>query len=538
MKRIAQISRPTRRRALQLAGAALATAVVSRPNRASAQRAKTLRFVPEADLRSLDPIWTTIYITGNYGYMVYDTLFAFDSNFNPQPQMVEGWNSSADKLKHDFTLRGGMKWHDGEPVRAEDCVVSLTRWMNRDVMGQSMGQAVGEMKATGNNGFTIELKQPFPLLHEGLAKMATSTPFMMPERVAKTPGNRQITETVGSGPFKFVRSEWVPGSKVVYVKNEDYVPRKEAPSWGSGGKVAKFDRVEWLYIPDSGTALNALIAGEVDWWQQVPADLVPLLKERKGVTVSKLDPLGTVGILKFNHLQPPFNNEKVRQAVLQVLDQKEFMSVVAGDPSNWRTCFSYFGCGTPMGSEIGSEMLSGPRDMAKAKRLLAESGYKGERTVILDASDQPIMHSQALVAADLLQRIGFNVDLQTMDWATVISRRVSREPVDKGGWSIYFTYTAVVDALSPLLNTSLRANGTSGSFGWPSNEKLEQLRAEWIVAPTLEEQKRLAGEIQTEGFRFVSYITTGQFQIPTAYRDDLRDIIVAPSVFMWNVNRK
>ncbi len=528
----------TRRHFLQTTGAVAATlSAVGRPYPLSAQSPKALRFIAESDLRSLDPIWTTAYITNNYGYMVYDTLFALDSSFTPRPQMVERWTESADHLMYNFTLRGGLKWHDGEQVRPEDCIASLQRWMSRDVLGQSMAQAVAEMKPIGRQDFSIELKQPFPLLLEGLAKNATSAPFMMPERVAKTPGNQQITESIGSGPFKFVRSEWVPGNKAVFIKNEEYVPRRETPDWGSGAKIVKFDRVEWLYIPDSSTAANALVAGEVDWLQQVPTDLVPLLQSRKGVTVRKLDPLGYVGVLKFNHLQPPFNNEKVRQAVLQVVDQRDYMNVVAGDQANWRTCHSYYACGTPISTEVGAEAFSSSRDYAKARQLVAESGYKGEPAVVLDASDQPIAHGQALVTADLLKKIGINVDLQTMDWATVTSRRVSREPTERGGWSIYFTYTAATDT-SPAVNTSLRANGTGGSFGWPTNEKVEELRARWLAAPTLDERKRLGGEIQTEAFRFVSYIPTGQFQIPTAHRDNLEGIIGAPSLFMWNVDRK
>jgi len=497
----------------------------------------TLRFVPEADLRVLDPIWTTAYITRSYGYMVYDTLFAFDAKFKPQPQMVQSWSESSDHLAWSFTLRDGLKWHDGQPVLAADCTASLARWMKRDVLGQAMAEAIAEMKPSGEKSFTITLKKPFPLLLNGLAKISSSPAFMMPERVAKTDANTQITETIGSGPYKFVKAEWVPGSKAVFVKNTDYVARSEAPSWGAGGKVARVDRVEWIYIPDSATAANALNSGEVDWWQQAPADLVPLLQKNKDVVVTTTDPLGSMGILRFNHLMPPFNNEKGRQAVLQVVDQRDYMTAVAGDAKNWRTCFSYFPCGTPMSSDAGSEALGGKRDFDKAKALLKEAGYNGERVVVMMATDQPIVNAQGLVTADLLKRLGVNVDLQAMDWGTLITRRASKEPIDKGGWNIFFTWTVAPDLIDPAVISALRGNGAQAWFGWPSDPKIEALRDQWLAAPDLAAQQKLAAEIQREAFVSVPYIPTGQFTIPTAYRTSLKGVIVSPVSFLWNVEK-
>src|SRR5579863_860768 len=321
---------------LRWAIAAAMTAIVLAPAAFAQSPSKTIKFIPEADLRSLDPIWTTAYITRNHGYMVYDTLFALDENFKPQPQMVDTWKISDDKLTYTFTLRDKLKFHDGQPVRSADCIASLERWMKRDVLGQQMAEAVGEMKAADDKTFSIVLKKPFPLLLEAIGKLSSNVPFIMPERIAKTDANTQITDPTGSGPFKFVKDEWVPGNKAVYVKNPDYVPRKEPPSWAAGGKVAKVDRVEWLYIPDSATAAAAINAGEVDWWQQLPPDLVPLLKKNKDITVANVDPLGSLGIMRFNQLQPPLDNEKMRQAMLYVVNQTDVMTALAGDPKNWK----------------------------------------------------------------------------------------------------------------------------------------------------------------------------------------------------------
>ncbi len=233
---------------------------------------KTLRFIPQADLRSIDPIWTTAYVTRNFGYLVFDTLFSLDKDFKPQPQMVDRWTASDDKLTYKFTLRDGLKWHDGQPIRAADCVASIERWGKRDTHGQKLMEAVGEIRVDGDKTFAITLKAPFPLILDALGKLSSNVPFMMPERLAKTDAYQQIPEAIGSGPFKFAKEEWVPGNKAVFAKNPDYAPREEAPSFASGGKVPKVDRVEWLYIPDTTTAAAALNAGEADWYEQPPAD--------------------------------------------------------------------------------------------------------------------------------------------------------------------------------------------------------------------------------------------------------------------------
>jgi peptide/nickel transport system substrate-binding protein len=298
------------------------------------------------------------------------------------------------------------------------------------------------------------------------------------------------------------------------------------------------DRVEWVYIPDAATAAAAINAGEVDWWQQLPPDLVPLLQKNKDVVVANVDPLGSIGVARFNQLQPPFNNVKMRQALLSVIDQEDVMTALAGDPKNWKTCYSFFTCGTPMASEAGAALLKGKRDPAKAQALLKEAGYNGERIVLMTATDQPIVNSQAQVVAEELRQIGLNVDLQAMDWGTLITRRNSKEPVDKNGWSMFFTWLVGPDMVNPAINFAVRANGEKAWFGWPTDDKLEAMRAQWMEAPDLDAQKKLAVEIQEEAFRSLPYIPTGQFIIPTAYRKNLKGVTIAPVVFLWNVEKQ
>ncbi len=500
---------------------------------------KTLRFIPQADLRSIDPIWTTAYVTRNFGYLVFDTLFALDKDFKPQPQMVDRWNASDDKLTYSFVLRDGLKWHDGQPVRAADCIASIERWGKRDTLGQKLMEAVGEMQAVDDKTFTIKLKSPFPLILDALGKLSSNVPFMMPERLAKTDAYQQIPEAIGSGPFKFVKEEWEPGHKAVFVKNADYVPREEAPSFAAGGKVAKVDRVEWLYIPDTATAAAALNAGEVDWYEQPPADLVPVFAANKDIVVTTVDPLGNHGILRFNHIQPPFNNLKLREAVLNLVDQKDYMGAAAGDPKYWKTCAALFGCGTPFETNAGADALLNGPNLAKAKQLIQASGYKGEKIVLLSATDQPIVQGQALVTLDALRKAGLNVELQASDWGTLITRRTSKEPVEKGGWSIFHTWTSAPDFFSPAVNLPLRANGEKAWFGWPTDPKLEELIDAWFKAPDFAAQNKLAADIQVEAYtNNVPYVPTGQFVAPTAYRKNLEGIIIAPVAFVWNVEKK
>src|SRR5918999_815175 len=522
-------------RGLGLAAAVALAALAGAP--AAAQQT-TLKFIPEVDLRSLDPIWTTAYITRNHGYMVYDTLFAVNDNFEPQPQMVDTWRLSADKLTYTFTLRAGLTFHDGQPVRSADCIASIERWAKRDVLGQKLAEVTDKWTAADDRTFELKLKKPFALVPDALGKLSSNVPFIMPERLAKTDAFEQVTEAIGSGPFKFVKEEWVPGNKVVYTKNSDYIPRSEPPSWAAGGKVVKVDRVEWLYLPDPATAAAALNNGEVDWWQMVPPDLVPLLAKNKDIKVENTDPLGSMGLIRFNHVLPPFNNVKLRQALLPLVNQQDYLLAIAGDPKNGQLCASYFTCGAPMSSTAGSEALTGKRDLAKAKKLVQEAGYKGERIIVLSATDQSIVHSQALVTLELLRALGLNAELAASDWGTLITRRSSKEPLDRGGWSIFHTWWVGPDFASPAYNAAIRGAGDKAWFGWPNDRKMEELRDAWFEAQDAASQKALAEAMQRRAWETVPYIPTAQFISPTAYRSNVSGMLISPVAFLWNVEKK
>jgi peptide/nickel transport system substrate-binding protein len=528
----------TRRRFAIGAGmAALAAPALSFKARAAGADSKTLRFIPQSDLRVLDPIWTTAYVTRNHGYMVFDTLFAIDHKFKPHPQMVGEWSVSPDKLTYKFALRDGLKFHDGQPVRGIDCTTSLQRWMARDALGQTLATAISEMKGGNDKNFSIRLKEPFPLLIDALAKISSLAPFIMPERLAKTDPYQQVKEMVGSGPFKFVASEFRPGNLIVYVKNTDYVPRAEPPDWAAGGKVVKVDRVEWHVIPDITTKTAAMQSGEDDWWENPPGDLWPVLAANPDVYLHSADPIRGMGCVRFNWLYPPFDNVKMRQAVMMVASQPDYMTTFIGDKKNWDVCASFFTCGGPMANNAGSTALTGKRDYEAAKQLIKQAGYKGEKIILLDAVDQPLVHSEALVATDEMKKLGLNVEYVASDWGTVVTRRAVTKPPAEGGWNVFETGWTGADLLDPSTNVMLRANGRKAWFGWPTDPPLENLRSQWLKAEDQEERQGIAAKIQQRAFEVVPYIPTGQFEAKTAFRKNVKGYIEAPAFFMWNVEK-
>src|SRR3954462_6516701 len=487
---------------------------------ASAAGLKTITAVMHSDLRVTDPIITTAYITRDHGYMVYDTLLATDSNFKIQPQMAD-WKVSDDKLTYTFTLREGLKWHDGAPVTAEDCVASLQRWGKRDGMGQKLMSFTASIEATDPKTVTLKLKEPYGLVLESIGKPSSVVPFMMPKRIADTPADKAISEQIGSGPFKFVQAEFQPGVKAVYEKNKDYVPRKEAPSWTSGGKVAKVDRVEWITMADAQTAVNALQSGDIDFMENPSFDILPVLAANKDLKVETLDKLGLQTVGRMNFLSPPFDNLKVRRAAFLALNQKDILDAMIGNPEYYKICGAIFMCDAPLATEEGGETLIKGNGMAEAKKALAESGYDGTPIVIMAPGDVTTLKAQPIVAAQLLREAGFRVDLQATDWQTVVSRRASQKPPKEGGWNMFFTNWVAADVSNPIANLSIGGQGKKGWFGWAENAKIEKLKDDFVRAASLDDQKKIAADIQKEAYEQVIYIPLGQYLLPSGWRKSL-----------------
>lgn len=437
-----------KRRSFIRSAAAAFAAPLAAPAIMAAEASRVLRFVPYIDLPLLDPVINTATPVRNHGFMVFDTLYGFDTDFRAVPQMVQGHTVEDDGLKWTLTLRPGLRFHDGEPVLARDCVASIRRWGLRDTFGKSLMSATDEVSAPDDATIRFRLKKRFDLLPDALAKMVPTMCAIMPERLAKTDPFKPVGEIVGSGPFRFIANERVPGSRVVYEKFRDYVPRPDGvPGLTSGPKIVRVDRVEWLTMPDASTASAALRNGEIDWWEAPSPDLVPMLKSTSGIVVEVKDKTGVTPILRFNSSIAPLNNPAIRRAILRAADQTEFMSGYSADPANWHVKLGVFCPGTPMATEAGMEDLFGPTDVARARRELAEAGYAGEKIVILAPTDHPVSTPVTLVAADLFRQIGLNIDYQAMDAGTVFQRRNNREPAEKGGWHIFPSMMAGIDLL-------------------------------------------------------------------------------------------
>lgn len=505
----------TRRTILAASGAAAITA----PQIARAQRAKVLRFVPQTDLTVLDPVFNTATVTAVHGGMVFDTLYGLDVDQRPQLQMLAGHVVGKDGREWTLTLRDGLSFHDNEPVRARDAVASIRRWASRDMFGQEILARLDEISAPDDRTIRIRLKTPFPALPAALGKTGGSICAIMPERLASVPGTQQVTEMVGSGPFRFLPDERLSGSHVAYARFENYVPRPDGvPSRSAGPKVAYFDRVEWTVVPDQSTAAAALLRGEVDWLEAMSGDLLPLFRRGGDVRSWRYADV-FAGVLRFNCLQPPFDNPAIRRAILGAVDQSDFMTAAFGDDkAAWKAC-GFFANNSPMATQVGLDGLVGQRDPTRVKQALAAAGYNGERVVVLQANDLPTWKAAADVAADLMKQVGMNVDLQVGDWGTISQRRAKKDPVDQGGWSVFTT--GITSTNDPANHLGLRANGAQAWFGWPDSPTLESLRQEWIASSDLASQKALCGRIQLQALQDVPYVPLGGYHQLSVARADL-----------------
>lgn len=524
---------------LRLAAAALAAAPLFLAAGASAQPGpgKVLRVAPHADLKTLDPVAASIVITRMHGLMIYETLFAWDSNLQPKPQMVESFETAPDKLSWTFKLRPGLKFHDGQPVTTKDVIASLGRWMKRDTIGGKLGEYTQGMEVVDDSTFTLKLKRPMALVPFALGSAVGQIPVIMREADATSDPMKPITETIGSGPFRFNRAEWRSGSKIVYDRNPDYVPRSEPADGLAGGRVVKVDRVEWLIMPDAATAAAALQTGEIDIWEQPSQDLIPVVAASKDVKVERYSNLANQVMLRPNHLHPPFDNPKARLALAYATDQADFLAAGFGDEEWWKRCNAYFICGGPNGTEAGTQAYAKP-DLDKARQLLKESGYKGEKLVLSTSNDIAPIGRMAEVAAAQLKTVGFNIDLQFADWGAVTTRQQNRNPPAQGGWNLFVTYASGATMQSPLTNIGTNMACERAWSGWPCDAEAETLRGAVVDAPDDASGKLAVEMLHKRLAEMQPYRVLGQFDQPYARRTNVAGVLQAPVMLFWNVEKK
>ncbi|MBC9208459.1 ABC transporter substrate-binding protein [Roseomonas aerophila] len=523
-----------RRSLLKAAAVAPFLPSLAAPALAQDPRATTLRFIPQANLAALDPVWTTATVTGNHGYYVFDTLYGLNGAGEVKPQMAEGHEILEDGKLWRIKLRQGLRFHDGEPVRAQDCVDSVKRWTVRDPFGQLLAKVATEWRVVDDRTFEIRLNRAFPLLSYALAK-SDGAPFIMPSRLAATDPNKAVTEMVGSGPYRFLADQFNSGSRAVYAKFDGYVPRDEAPDYATGGKVAHFPRIEWQIITDPATAAGALMNGEVDWWERPLADLQPMLARNRDITRRVTDKAGRLALARLNCLQEPFNDVRIRRAVLAAVVQEDYMRAAQGDDASvWTTTPSIWPKNTPYFAD-NSDLM--PGDVAKARAMLKEAGYGNQKVVIINPTDFPDIGPLGQVTADTLKRAGMNVDLMESDWGTVIQRRNSREATDKGGWSIFHTTGPASFYGSPAMSPLIRGQGDAGWFGWWKSDRAEALTQEWLFATDEAGQKKAAAELGRLGMEEVATVPLGQFTLRTAFRNTITGIQDGTAPYPWGVKR-
>lgn len=494
------------------------------------------RYVSIADLPTLDPSQSTAGMVNEFAVLVYDTLFAVDSTLTPQPQMVDTYTVSDDGLTYTFVLRDGLKWHDGAPVLAEDAVASLQRYFARDAVGGQLGKKVGKLDVVDAKTFSLALTEPYGLVLNNLAKYAPVAPYMYPKRLISAGPDVPISEVIGSGPYMFDKAAWQPGSKIVLRRNPDYVARTEPQDILAGSRAAGSDAIEINIIPDSQTSISALLAGEVDMISRADPDTLPILRADDNIVVETRDPRGVTILLRFNMLNPPFNDVRARKAFAMVVDQSPYLAVVASTPEDGKECKSIFTCDSPYTTLAGAEGI-GTLDIEAAKKLVKESGYNGEPIVVLQPTDIPDIQTFALIAAEQLRSIGFNVELAASDWATLAQRRARKVPQSEGGWNMFITTTEGVNMESPMTNLPGNTNCETSWVGWPCDAEAEAIKDKFAMATALDERKALAEQFQKRIYDLMTFVPAGQFVEYAAWRKDVENVVIGPLSPLYGVKK-
>jgi peptide/nickel transport system substrate-binding protein len=465
--------------------------------------------------------------------MIFETLFAWDSKLRPQPQMVDSWTVAADGLTWIFVLRDGQRFHDGQPVTVADVIPSMRRWMN--LTNSPLRDITVSLAATDAKTLVWTLKKPFPMMLDALAAVPSRIPAIMREKDLDQP-DKQVTTGIGSGPFRWNADLRVGGSRAVFDRNPDYVPRAEPADGLAGGRVVKVDRVEWQVIPDPATVAAALQKGEIDFWERPSVDLVQLLAKDPNVRMQKLTPIATQTMLRPNALYAPFNDKRARQALNYIFEQADQMAAGYGDESIWQRCNSFFICGGPYGTQAGAEDFR--QDFSRARELLTAGGYNGEKLTFVSTHDIPWIGQQAEVAADALKRAGVNVDMVWSDWGTTVTRMNNQSPPDKGGWNLFLvTMTGPVMVL-PLTNPAIDMSCERRNFwGWPCDSGVEQLRDAFTYADeaarpaALEKLHRALADASP-------YRVLGQAEQLLAFRRQISGVLSSPVVAYWNIDKE
>lgn len=499
---------------------------------------RVLRVVPSADLAELDPTRGPNLVARIYQQMVFDTLYAFDSELRPRPMMVESGSVGADGLTWRFTLRPGLRFHDGTPVTTRDVLASIERWMAGTAIGGQLKNRLAAMAVVDERTFTLTLNQRFGLVEFLLAGPGAPIAAIMREADARRPEGQPLTRPVGSGPFRFLAEERREGNRAVFARNTDYQPRSEPTDALSGRREVKVDRVEWIIMPDATTAANALATGEVDFIEAVGPDLAGFLR-RRGMTVRRIAALPTYAFVRPNFQLPPFNDVRARQALALIVDQNEMMPAVAGSDGRFDVCHSFSVCGSIYGTEAGAEPWRTP-DLARARQLLQEAGYRGEPVVLLGTTQLAPINAMTQVLARRLQDAGVNVDVQMTDFPTMLQRMHAQDrPIGQGGYHLFAYYAVGTSWFHPLMNLSLDLScGTRNWAGYPCDQQGEALRQAFFAAPDDAARRAAFEAFQRRAWEYIPYVPAGQFDVFSAYRPNISGILDTAFIAYWNIEKR
>jgi len=526
-----------RRDLLKAATGTTLALVAPRAGRTASASTDLLRVVPFSEPTIFDPVVTGFYSTTNAALMIYDTLFSWDANMAAQPQMVQAWERSEDGLSYRFQLRSGLRFHDGSDVTTRDVIASLRRMLAGDTTNQLFASYIAGMDRIDDRTFTLRLHEPFAFVEFLLGGGNNISGAIMREKEAETDPHAPVRTLIGSGPFRFLPGEYESGARIVWERFDGYIPRPEPPSGFAGGKVVKVKRVEWVIMPDPEVGYEALRTNEVDVLDSPSIDLIPTIANDPDIVIRELWPIDGQTVLRFNWLWPPFNNLKARQAVAHALSQRDEMEAAIGDPHYWRTCQAFWVCGSPNGTEVGSEPYKSP-DLDLARRLLAESGYAGEKVVMIGSTNVPMFRQMSLVTAQTLGKIGMNVDLQLSDVATFVARRIKKDPPSAGGWNMFHTMATGAASESPLISPSTVMTCDGKNFpGWPCDAEEDSLRRAYVRETDPARRQGLLAQMHKRLWSVVAYVPLGQVRQPYVWRRSIRGVLDANNLVFWNIEK-
>lgn len=488
----------------------------------------TLRVAVTGPLWTVDPFLTTAHLIRDHGYMVYDTLFAADATLTPRHQMLAGHTVSEDGLVYRFVLRDGLRFHDGTPVRAADAIASLRRWGALDRLGRELMAVTEGLSEIDEKTFELRLARPYGRVVESLAAPGAHVPFILPARLIGDDPAAPVGEVVGSGPFRFVAGEWIPGSVVVYERFDGYLPREEPARFTAGAKTAHVDRVEWHVFRDPERAIQAMVLGTVDYWPRPPSSAWAALEAAPGILLEVVDPLGYQGWIRPNQRRAPFDTVEGRQALAHVVAAASIGPVTGIDSATWIDCAALFGCGTPL---AGAARPAHDGDLAAARRLFAAAGYDGEALVVLDPVDVPVLHAAAGALAATLAQAGATVDLQETDWSGIADRRRGSD------WHLFPTVWSVIDIAEPGRHPGLGSAGEAELAGGVEAPEISAGLAALMEAGR-PDRRALVAALERAAWSHVPYVIFGQWQEPAARRPEVSGILPSPLPLFWHLRKE